>query len=196
MQKRYRRGASFIRDVRPHSTPLDRNQRARILFLAQKLDRSTKLKGGRNGVLGYIGLEVLRALLLVFHNQKTGACFPSYDRIQEVTRLSRQSIARGLARLEAAGIIKVTRRRQRAIASVGGLTRQICVQASNVYAFAEPDKNAHLLPVSRPSVAGMAAQTAKLLKMVCKALSSSESTGGTGTRERDSLRPLQLRFSV
>jgi hypothetical protein len=70
------------------------------------------------------------------------------------------------------------------------------VQASNVYAFAEPDKNAHLLPVSRPSVTSMAAQTAKLLKMVCSSLSLSESTKGTGTRERDSFEPFQLRFGV
>ena len=59
----FRRRASFVRDPLSHSTPLDRNARARLMFLAQQLGRRTKAKGRKNGALGNVGIEVLRALL-------------------------------------------------------------------------------------------------------------------------------------
>src|SRR5262245_35457185 len=93
----YRRGARFIADPRQHSTPLDRNARARIIHLAEALERRTKPAGRRNGLLGYVGLAVLRVFVLHFANRTTGLCCPSYAAIKERTGLCRHSIAMGLA---------------------------------------------------------------------------------------------------
>lgn len=130
----FRRGAMFVREPREHSTPLDRNQRARLLFIAEGLDRATKAKGRRNGCLGYVGLLVLRCLLLRFHNAKTGLCCPGYDALQEATGLCRGSIASALHRLADAGLLRIVRRLAKV--SVGGMLR--CQQATNIYSFNIP----------------------------------------------------------
>ena len=90
---------------------------------------------------------ILRALLMRFHNRKTGLCFPSYDAIQEVTGLCRQSIAVALQRLESAGVLKITRRLIRVAGALGGA---ICQQCSNLYAFAEPAKQLDLGATTAP----------------------------------------------
>jgi hypothetical protein len=51
-----RHGARFIGDWREHCRPSDRNARARIMALAEALERRTKPAGKRGGQLGYIGL--------------------------------------------------------------------------------------------------------------------------------------------
>ena len=56
-------------------SPIDRNDRARVMFLAQ-LAR-------RKGQCTRAGVEILRALLYAFANLKDGRCFPSYERIAE-----------------------------------------------------------------------------------------------------------------
>jgi hypothetical protein len=35
-------------------------------------------------------LEVLQALLWAFHNAKSGACYPSYERIAEAAHVARR----------------------------------------------------------------------------------------------------------
>lgn len=126
----YRRGSVFVRDLREHSRPIDRNQAARILYLAERLEVATKAKGCRNGCLGATGLAVLRALLLRFQNRATGICCPSYAALQRATGLCRQAVADALDRLAGAGIVQWTRRIVRD--AMG------CRQASNVYRMAEP----------------------------------------------------------
>ena len=145
--KRYRRGARFVMDARQHSRPLDRNERARILFLAEALERRTKPAGGRNGVLGYVGLAVLRALLLRFQRRPDGYCAPSYVQLMAATGLCKQSIANALKRLEACGILKITRRLVREVVDVGGFPMTVCRQGSNLYAVFEPAEDADQLPV-------------------------------------------------
>ena len=134
MRNRFRHGARFIADARQHCTPLDRNERARILCLAESLERATKPAGGRNGVLGYIGLTVLRTLILGFQRVSDGLCCPSVAAIQEKTGLSRSAIFEALNRLEAAGLICRVRRLVRRIISFGGLARLSTVQTSNLSA--------------------------------------------------------------
>lgn len=136
----FRHGAAFVRNPLEQSTPLDRNQRARILYLAEHIDRATKAKGRRNGCLGYVGLAVLRCLLLSFHNAKSGLCCPSYAAIQSRTGLCRQSVASALRRLVSIGILGVVRRLERV--AVEGIVR--CQQATNLYRFTMP---AGLVPV-------------------------------------------------
>jgi hypothetical protein len=138
-------------DPRQHGRPLDRNERARILFMAEQLDRRTRPAGGRNGVLGYVGLAVLKALLLRFHRGPEGLCCPSYTVLQAATGLCRQSIANGLRRLEACGILRITRRLVRETIDGGGFPLRICRQGSNLYAVFAPAEDAELLSVRAPA---------------------------------------------
>jgi hypothetical protein len=149
----FRRGARFIADARAYCRPIDRNERAKIVFMAEQLERRTKPAGGRNGVLGYVGLDVLRALLLRFHRGRDGMCCPSYTVLQAATGLCRQSIANGLKRLEACGILKITRRLVReTIDGGGGFPIAVCRQGSNLYAVFAPSEDADRLPVRAPAV--------------------------------------------
>jgi len=77
---------------------------------AEALERSTKGKGQRDGVLGQSALMVLRALLCHFLDTKSGRCDPSYKQIQKQTGFCVQTIAVALKRLERAGILDITRR--------------------------------------------------------------------------------------
>jgi len=141
MQLAFRRTAGYVRDVRAISTPLDRNARARLVWHAEQLERRTKLPGRRNGVLGYTSLAVLRALLFVFMNRQTGVTVPSYTALQCATGLCRQSIATALARLEAVGLVRVTRRlvreRRARVSPITGEPELVLEtrQTSNAYAF-------------------------------------------------------------
>ena len=140
-RRRYRSNAVFVRDPASLSTPLDRNARARLLALAEGLERRTKNPGRRNGALGYIGLAVLRALVLRFANSKSGLCSPSLLQIQAATGLSRQAVADALARLEASGLLRITRRIVRTVVDrvspITGLPERFIgtVQAPSLYAF-------------------------------------------------------------
>ena len=145
--RQYRRGARFIADPRQHCRQLDRNERARILFMAEQLELRTKAAGGRNGVLGYVGLTVLRTLLLRFHRGPDGMCCPSYTVLQAATGLCRQSIANALRRLEACGILRITRRLVRE--TIDAIA--VCRQGSNLYSIHEPAERADRLSVRGPA---------------------------------------------
>ena len=148
MRNHFRRGGRFIADARQHCRPLDRNERARIMFEAKALDRRTKPTGGRNGVLGLTtGLDVLESLLCGFQNRVSGLCCPSIAAIQKATGLSRSAIFEALNRLEAAGILKRVQRLARRVINFGGIARLSTVQSSNLYSFFVPSPLAHLLPV-------------------------------------------------
>lgn len=163
-RNRYRHGAVFVRDLLAVSTPLDRNMKARLLYRAETLERRTKTPGRRNGALGYVGLAVLRALLLRFHNSKSGLCCPSIMALQLATGLCRGAICDALARLERSGIVRIVRRivRER-VKRVSPITGRIesfvgTIQSSNLYAFTEqastsfdhlPAANARPFPARR-----------------------------------------------
>lgn len=129
--RRYRKGVGFVLDVSRHCTKLDRNAKARLLVACEALERATKAKGRRNGLLGYVGLQILRTLLLRFHGP-SGLCCPSIETLASVTGLCRQSVINGLARLEAVGVLQITRRLQRYRDQLGNLAVR---QGTNLYAF-------------------------------------------------------------
>jgi hypothetical protein len=106
---RWRRGSVFDRggDFR---RPISTKSRALVMDRAEALERSTKAKGQRDGVLGQSALMVLRALLCHFLDTKSGRCDPSYKQIQKQTGFCVQTIAVALKRLERAGILEITRR--------------------------------------------------------------------------------------
>ena len=82
--RKFRRGASFVKHAQC-STRLDRNDKARIIYLAEKTELRTKAKGRKAGAIGQGGLQVLRCLLHQFHNTSTGQCDPGYTAIQART---------------------------------------------------------------------------------------------------------------
>ena len=149
--RRQRAALKFVREA-DHCRPIDRNARARLLFIAENLERRTKTKGHKNGALGYIGLRVLRTLLLTYANLKTGLCCPSYSTLMTAAKLCRQAIADALHRLEATGLLSITRRlvRERITrrSPVTGLIETFIqtVQGSNLYAFNVPATDA-LIPL-------------------------------------------------
>jgi hypothetical protein len=140
----YRRNAQFILDPRQHSTPLDRNQRARLMFLAEMLELRSKEPGKRCGALGQSGLQVLRVLLR-FANPQNGLCDPSYTAIACATKLARATIAKAIANLERCGIIRVARRLQRRV--VGGIVQ--VSQATSLYGFVLPRADEFRAPALR-----------------------------------------------
>jgi hypothetical protein len=137
-------------DPRQIFRPLDRNAIARILFLADLLERRTKPKGQRNGVLSVPGLIVLRCLLLTFLNRSDGRCDPSYTTLQTKTGFCRGTIAAALARLERAGVLRITRRLTRMRVTEVGRSYIACVQDTNGYAMHEPSSEADALPMPEP----------------------------------------------
>jgi hypothetical protein len=110
---------------------LDRNERARIMFRAEALDRRTHEPGRHGGVLRRTGLAVLKALVFGFHNLATGRCDPSLDSLARVAGCARSTAAEALNRLEAADLVRRVGR-WRAVAANGGL---VVVRASNAYTF-------------------------------------------------------------
>jgi predicted transcriptional regulator len=102
---------------------IDRNERARIVFRAEALDRRTHQPGQHGGCLKRTGLAVLKALLFGFHNVATGRCDPGFDALARVAGVARSTVAVALNRLEKARLIMRTRRQ------VGA------VRFTNTYAF-------------------------------------------------------------
>ena len=54
------------------AVPLDRNAKARIAAYSRAWDRLHRQPGQRGGALGRAALDVLGALLWVFHNARSG----------------------------------------------------------------------------------------------------------------------------
>jgi hypothetical protein len=184
--RRFRRGARFATEWR--FTPPDRNQRARIMHLAETLERKTKPEGKKNGALhGPYGLQVLRTLLFGFMNAKTGRCDPSYSDLEERTGFSRDTIADCLHDLEASGILLIMRRMVRVVINGVRMPRQI----TNAYAFGEPKIAAAPTPGAPPAAKLSRAFPAKAspLETWLKSLRSSASLN-----RRDQL-PLDLKTS-
>jgi len=69
----------------------------------------------------------------------------------------------------AAGIVTRVRRLVHRVVDFGGLVRLTTVQTSNLYAFAEPSPQAHLLPIKRRVRNDAARLVAKLAKAFSRA---------------------------
>jgi DNA-binding transcriptional ArsR family regulator len=135
--RRYRSGSIFANDEAIRA-PLDRNQRAKLIALAESLEARTRRPGRQNGAISRIGLMVLRALLFRFLGPD-GKCSPNYDAIRRATGLSRQSVSAAIGRLERVGLLRIVRRivrRQivRTSPITGGPESYVgIVQCSNAY---------------------------------------------------------------
>jgi hypothetical protein len=130
------------------AVPLDRNAKARIEVYAKA--RNAALKQGRQhrGPLTGRGLEVLNVMLWVFHNARSGQCFPSYERIAEAVAhkfgsCARSSVAEALKALEWVGVLswqnRIVRVRERCADLFGANGwRWRVIRTSNAYVFRDP----------------------------------------------------------
>jgi DNA-binding transcriptional ArsR family regulator len=135
--RRLRRGSTLDR---VNYRPLDRNQRSRVMFLAEKLDAKTHQPGQHGGCLKRSGLHVLKVLIFHFHNVHCGRCDPSLETIAKAAGMAKSTVVAALKRLEDAGIIERIRRAQ----WIMHYGRKRLVQWSNAYLFNVPqqDRNA------------------------------------------------------
>jgi len=182
-----------------HRTKLDRNQVAKLLRVAEDLERRTKAKGRFNGVISKAGLDVLRALLCHFYNHKNGGqCDPSFDALQRVTGYCRQTIADALERLEATGLVQRVRRLIRVMITtrcpVTGNPVQCPAtqQTSNAYLFKVLDTPAGTKPADFHRGGGFAKTLFSLLNLA-ESAPQTESTRNTKKeedREKNSRAPL------
>jgi DNA-binding MarR family transcriptional regulator len=116
--------------------PLDRNQRSRVMFLAEKLDANTHEPGQHGGCLKRSGLQVLRILIFHFHNVHCGRCDPSLETIAKAAGMAKSTVVAALKRLEDAGIIERIRRAQWTME----YGRKRLVQWSNAYLMNVPNQ--------------------------------------------------------
>ena len=137
-----------------HAVPLDRNQKVRIQAYARAWDRQHRQPGQRGGALGRAALDVLGALLWVFHNARSGCCFPSYERIAEKAGCARSTVAEAIKALEFAGVMtwqnRIVRVRERCRDLWGRSGWQWrVVRTSNCYQFRDPGQRLHGPPASK-----------------------------------------------
>ena len=124
------RRAKLFTDGR--QTPIDRDDRARGMWLAQM--------ARRRGEITRAAVDIFRAFLFTFANLEDGRCFPSYERIADAAGCDPRTVGRCLPDLEAAGLItwvnRIKRVRER-VAGLGGMwaTTWRVLRTSNAYDF-------------------------------------------------------------
>ena len=126
-----------------HAVPLDRNAKARITAYARAWDRLHRQPGQRGGALGRAALDVLGALLWVFHNARSGCCFPSYETVAAKAGCARSTVAEAIKALEFAGVLtwqnRITRIRERCRDLFGREAwRWRVIRTSNAYVLIDP----------------------------------------------------------
>jgi hypothetical protein len=130
--------------------PLDRNAKVRIMHWARGLSRRTE-KGRAYGVVTAKALAVLEALLWVFHNNRSGLCFPGYERIADAAGCARSTVAEAIKALEEAGVMSWVHRIKRVRVACPDLfggegSRLVPQRTSNAYHFTDPGT-----PAGRPN---------------------------------------------
>lgn len=114
--------------------PIPYAWRDRAMRLVGQLFSMTREKR-RQGILKQSGMTVIKTLMLNFANQKTGACYPSYEAIAARTGLGRTTVAEAIALLGDLGFLQVTNRVKRVpiLGKGGAVIGSRPVQTSNTY---------------------------------------------------------------
>ena len=90
----------------------------------------------------------------MFHNARSGCCFPSYERIAEKAGVARSTVAEAIKALEFAGVLtcqnRIVRVRERCQDLWGRSGWQWrVVRTSNAYQFRDPGEQSRGLPLSK-----------------------------------------------
>jgi AraC-like DNA-binding protein len=97
------------RHERRASSRFDRQDRAKLARVLEQFNRETRevgQSGRRNqGALKASGVEIGKAMLFEWMNQKTGALFPSHETIAKVTGWSVSTVKRALKALAGVGVL-------------------------------------------------------------------------------------------
>lgn len=136
---RLRREKVFCNEPR---VPLDREAKVRITRLAEALSYRTE-KGKHYGVLTGKFIRVLRAMLWLIHDGRSGQCNPSYETIADKANCARSTVYEAIRALEACGILnwvnRIKRVREREIDLFGrAVWVWRVVRTSNAYTFRDP----------------------------------------------------------
>lgn len=89
---------------------LSKRDAARLYHKARRFEGQTRRRGRQDGKLGRNGLLVLHALIFDCLDYATGRLDPSYGAIARLANMSVRSVARGLAKLKACGVLNWVRR--------------------------------------------------------------------------------------
>jgi hypothetical protein len=152
------RRAKLFTDGR--QTPVDRNDRARGMFLAHA--------ARRRGEITRAAVDIFHALLFKFANLGDGRCFPSYKRIAEAAGCVERTVGNCLPDLEAAGLLTWVNRIQRVrerVAGLGGLWASVwrVIRTSNAYDFPLLAKKKPVIPDKGKNHLGTSNQVTSLL---------------------------------
>ena len=136
------------------AVPLDRNAKARIEAYVKGYNARNRQPRQHCGPITQGFQRVLKALLWVFHNSRSGCCFPSYEAIAAKAECERSTVAAALKALEWAGVLtwqhRITRVREHCIDLFGRLTwRWRVIRTSNAYAFRDPQAQLGGVPASK-----------------------------------------------
>jgi hypothetical protein len=110
--------------------PLPKREAARRYHQARRFERQTRCPGKQDGALGRNGLAILHSLLFDFLNFGSGRLDPGYAAIARAACLSLRSVARGIQKLKACGVLNWIRR---CIGSVEEGGRFTLSQLTNAY---------------------------------------------------------------
>ena len=130
---RQHRGSAFL-DAPKVNT--DRNFCARLMFIADVIERKTwrsRSKGKHGGTLGRSALSLLRVLMFVV-KKSAGKLFPSYDHLARLCRMSRRTVVTAMGILVRMGVVTAHRRIKRVRTPLGVRV----VQDSNAYEYHMP----------------------------------------------------------
>jgi hypothetical protein len=89
--------------------PFAREDARRYMLAAERYERATRAPGRRTGVLGHVGLEVLREMLHLV-DYKTGRLEPKIGTICDRIKRARKTVVRAMAALRFAGFLDWVRR--------------------------------------------------------------------------------------
>ncbi|HEX4080090.1 MAG TPA: hypothetical protein VHX61_14590 [Rhizomicrobium sp.] len=96
-------------DVKFHALP--KRQAVRLFHEARRFERQTRMPGRQDGAIGRNGLALLlQAMLFDCINYASGRLDPSHGTLARLANISVRSVARGLAKLKAAGVLHWLRR--------------------------------------------------------------------------------------
>jgi hypothetical protein len=122
-------------------SPFNKSDVGRYMRAAELYERVSRPKGRRQGILGHVGLEVLRELLRLV-DFSTGRLEPSIDYLQARLKRSRAAVVRALKALRFAGFLDWIRRYD----ATGHVGRGVQVkQISNAYRLSLPKAAERLL---------------------------------------------------
>jgi Helix-turn-helix domain len=121
------------------------NQKAKkaIIRSVELYNAKNRKPGQHHGPITPAHLRVLNVMLWVFHNSRTGYCFPSYETIAAAAKCCRDTVYEAIKALAAADILTWVNRFDKiptqCLGAFGRMfTRWQVIRTSNAYCFRDP----------------------------------------------------------